>query len=240
MPRPHRLDLPGIAQHVIQRGNDRRPCFFAEIDYTRYLQDLREITRREGCAVHAYALMTNHVHLLMTPAAAGRVGRTMQALGRRYVRYVNDHYGRTGTLWEGRYKACLVGDDRYLLQCHRYIELNPVRAKMVADPVDYAWSSHRCHALGVPDPLLTPHPALTSLGHTPEERWRNYRELVMQAVDPEETEAIRRYVRHQRIYGPDRFRQAIERQLGRRVGPKKVGRPKKADDDATGLLEIRL
>ena len=112
MPRPPRLHLSGITQHVIQRGNDRRPCFFAEIDYLRYLKDLREIARREDCAVHAHVLMTNHVHWRMTPGADGRVGRTMQALGRRYVRCVNDRHGRTGTLREGRYKACLVGDDR--------------------------------------------------------------------------------------------------------------------------------
>jgi putative transposase len=111
---------------------DRRPCFFAEIDYIRYLQDLREIARREGCAVHAYVLMTNHVHLLRAPGAAGCVGRTMQAFGRRYVSYVNARCCRTGTIWEGHYKACLVGDDLYLLQCHRYIDLNPVRAKVVA------------------------------------------------------------------------------------------------------------
>ena len=164
MPRPPRIDLPGIAQHVIQRGNDRRPCFFAEIDYVRYLQDLREIARREGCAVHAYVLMTNHVHLLMSPAAPGGVARTMQALGRRYVRYINDRYCRTGTLWEGRYKACLVGDDRYVLQCHRYIDLNPLRARMVAGPADCARSSYRCHAFGQPDPLLTPHAAMLRLG----------------------------------------------------------------------------
>ena len=136
MPRSLRVDLPGVAQHVMQRGNDRRPCFFVEIDYIRYLQDLREIARREGCAVHAYVLMTNHVHLLMTPGATGSIGRTMQALGRRYVRYVNDRHGRTGTLWEGRYKACLVGTDQYLLRCYRYIEFNPVRAAMVARPED--------------------------------------------------------------------------------------------------------
>ncbi|HET9819179.1 MAG TPA: transposase [Rhodanobacteraceae bacterium] len=240
MPRSNRLDLPGIAQHVIQRGNDRRPCFFAEIDHTRYLQDLREIARREGCVVHAYVLMTNHVHLLMTPGTAGRVGRTMQALGRRYVRYVNDRYGRTGTLWEGRYKACLVGDDRYLLQCHRYIELNPVRAKMAADPADYAWSSYRCHALGVADPLITAHPALTRLGRTPSERQQNYRELIMQAVEPTETDTIRRYVQHQHVYGSECFRRAIERQLGRKVGPKKIGRPKKAVIDTADLLKTRL
>jgi putative transposase len=240
MPRSPRVDLPGIAQHVIQRGNDRRPCFFVEIDYIRYLQDLREIARREGCTVHAYVLMTNHVHLLMTPGAAGRIGRTMQALGRRYVRYVNDRDGRSGTLWEGRYKACPVGDDRYLLQCHRYIELNPLRAKMVADPADYAWSSHRCHAVGIPDPLITPHPAMARLGRTGEERRRNYRELVMQAVDPEETDTIRRHLQHQRIYGPDHFRLALERRLGRKLGPRKIGRPKKAVIDTDGLLESRL
>lgn len=137
MPRPPRLDLPGVAQHVIQRGNDRQPCFFTADDYRRYLHDLNEIALREGCAIHAYVLMTNHVHLLVTPSDVGRVSRMMQALGRRYVRHVNRTYHRTGTLWEGRYKACLVADDAHLLQCHRYIELNPLRAAMVADPRDY-------------------------------------------------------------------------------------------------------
>ncbi len=233
MPRPPRLDLPGIAQHVIQRGNDRRACFFEPVDYTRYLQDLREIARREGCAIHAYVLMTNHVHLLITPDAPGRIGRTMQALGRRYVRYVNDRYGRTGTLWEGRYKACLVGDDRYLLQCHRYIELNPVRAGMVDNPVDYAWSSHRHHALGVPDTLITPHRTMLALGRDPDERRQHYRELVMQAVDPTETDAIRQHIQHQRIYGTDRFRRIIETQVGRTLGPKKMGRPQKPGSEST-------
>lgn len=109
------------------------------------------------CAVHAYVLMTNHVHLLMTPEAPGQVARVMQDLGRRYVRYINERYHRTGTPWEGRYKSCPVADDRYLLQCQRYIELNPVRARMVGDPADYRWSSHRHTAFGEPDPLVQPH-----------------------------------------------------------------------------------
>lgn len=238
MPRSCRLDLPGIAQHVVQRGNDRGPCFFTEIDCICYLQDLRDIARREGCAVHAYVLMTNHVHLLMTPGAPGRIGRTMQALGRRYVRYINDRYGRTGTLWEGRYKASLVGDDRHLLQCQRYIELNSVRASMASDPADYRWSSFRHHALGVPDPLITPHPAMLGLGRTPHERRASYGELVRQAVDPEETDAIRRHLQHQHIYGPDRFRRAIEAQLGRKVGPKKIGRPKKSRPETANLTKV--
>lgn len=128
MPRQPRLDLAGVPQHIVQRGNDRQPCFFQDIDRVRYLDELRGICMRESCAVHAYVLMTNHVHLLITPSAQGQVTRVMQSLGRRYVRYVNDRYRRTGTLWEGRYKACLVDSESYLLRCYRYIELNPLRA----------------------------------------------------------------------------------------------------------------
>jgi putative transposase len=228
MPRRPRLDLPGVAQHVIQRGNDRQPCFFVTDDYVRYREALREIAAREGCAIHAYVLMTNHVHLLMTPATAGRVSRFMQALGRHYVRYVNDRHGRTGTLWEGRFKSCLVGDERYLLQCYRYIELNPVRAAMVADPADYRWSSHRRNALGKPDVLVTPHPAYLALGRDSHHRERAFRALVMQIVDSDETAAIRRHLQRQHAYGPDSFRRAVEAQLSRPIGPRKIGRPRKA------------
>ncbi|WP_442682461.1 transposase [Stenotrophomonas sp. JC08] len=125
MARKPRIDLAGVAQHVIQRGNDRQPCFFRAIDYQRYVQDLREITLARDCNVHAYVLMTNHVHLLMTPTRVGAISSVMQALGRRYVRYINDTYGRTGTLWERRYKSHLVANDEHLLRCYRYIELNP-------------------------------------------------------------------------------------------------------------------
>ena len=122
MPRQPRIDLPGVPQHLVQRGNDRRPCFFAPIDRTRYLDELRDAACRYGCAVHAYVLMTNHVHLLLTPATTGCVSTMMQSLGRRYVRYINDRYRRTGTLWEGRFKACPVQSDDHLLRCYRYIE----------------------------------------------------------------------------------------------------------------------
>lgn len=237
MPRPPRLDLPGITQHVIQRGNDRQPCFLAAIDHVRYLQDLREITLHEGCAIHAHVLMSNHVHLLITPSSPGGVGRAMQALGRRYVRYFNDRYGRTGTLWEGRYKACVVADEPYLLQCHRYIELNPVRANMVADPADYRWSSHRHHALGAHDPMITPHPVLANFGSTPEVQRRNYRAWVMQPVDANETSAIRRHIQRQRVLGSDGFVRGLEAQLGMRFGPKKIGRPRKGSNETTDLPE---
>ena len=229
MPRPTRPDLPGVPQHIIQRGNDRHPCFFADADYLRYRAELRELALREGCAIHAYALMTNHVHLLVTPLAAGAVARLMQSLGRRYVRHINDRYHRTGTLWEGRYKACLVDDGDYLMQCHRYIELNPLRAAMVADPRDYPWSSHRSNAYGEHDPLVSPHPAYLALSTNPAQRQVAFQSLVMSTVDAEEVEAIRQHVQRQHAYGSERFRTAIEVQLGRAAGPQKVGRPRKSE-----------
>lgn len=233
MPRQPRLDAPGIPQHLVQRGNDRQPCFFADIDRQRYLQDLRELALNLGCQVHAYVLMTNHVHLLMTAIHAGRIARLMQSLGRRYVRYVNDHYHRTGTLWEGRYKSCLVDSDEYLLRCCRYIELNPVRAGMVADPADYRWSSHRANALGEPDLLVHPHSRYLALAATEQGRLTAYREFVMTGVDHDETAAIRLTLQRQHALGNDRFRAAIEHQLGRRAGPAKIGRPAKAKKPQT-------
>ncbi len=227
MPRQPRLDLPGIVQHVVQRGNDRQPCFFTDIDRQRYLQDLRELALAHACQVHAYVLMTNHVHLLVTPGQSGALACMMQALGRRYVRYVNDHYRRTGTLWEGRYKACLVDGDDHLLRCYRYIELNPVRAGMVADPADYPWSSHRANALGMPDPLVRAHPRYRALGNDDQARRIAYRSLVVAGLDPADIAQIRTMLQRQHALGNDRFREAIERQLGRRAGPARIGRPPK-------------
>ena len=227
MPRLQRLDLAGVPQHIVQRGNDRQPCFFQDIDHLRYLDELREICLRESCAVHAYVLMTNHVHLLVTPSARGQVGRVMQSLGRRYVRYVNDRYRRTGTLWEGRYKACLVDSETYLLRCYRYIELNPLRARMVSDPADYRWSSFACNALAVADPLVRPHSSYVSLGTNLAERCAAYRTLVEQAITPDELNSIRLHLQRQHAYGTERFREAIEAQLSRRAGPAKIGRPRK-------------
>jgi putative transposase len=228
MPRLPRLDLAGLPQHIVQRGNDRRPCFFQDIDHLRYLDELREICLRESCAVHAYVLMTNHVHLLVTPSARGQVGRVMQSLGRRYVRYVNDRYRRTGTLWEGRYKACLVDSETYLLRCYRYIELNPLRARMVSDPAGYRWSSFAYNALAVADPLVRPHSSYVNLGTNVAERCAAYRTLVEHAITPDELNSIRLHLQRQHAYGTERFREAIEAQLSRRAGPAKIGRPRKS------------
>jgi putative transposase len=182
---------------------------------------------REDCAVHAYVFMTNHVHLLMTPTRSGAVGRVMQSLGRRYVRHVNDRYHRTGTLWEGRFKACLVDSGDHLMQCYRYIELNPVRAAMVAQAHDYPWSSHRANAFGEYDPLVSPHPTYLAISPDPQQRQEAYRALVAQAINPEQLDGIRAHLQRQHAYGTDRFRTAIEAQLGRTAGPQKIGRPRK-------------
>ena len=231
MPRPLRVDLPGIPQHVVQRGNDRQPCFFADEDYLCYRSELRDMAHREGCVVHAYVLMTNHVHLLLTPQCRGAVARTMQALGRRYVRYINSTYHRTGTLWEGRYKSSLVGDGDYLMRCHRYIELNPLRASMVSDPRDYRWSSHHALAFGDADPLVSPHADYLALSVDDMTRKQHYRTMVMDAVVAEDLDTIRRHLQRQHPYGTDRFRQTIEAQLGRTVGPQKIGRPRKQPEE---------
>jgi len=164
MARLPRLNMAGIPQHVVQRGNNKQACFFDEQDYTVYLDKLRHYSNKYRVDVHAYILMTNHVHLLMTPQTETGVSQLMQALGRYYVRYVNQTYHRTGTLWEGRFKSALIDSDNYFLLVSRYIELNPVRAGMVEHPVQYPWSSYRGNATGVDIALLKPHFCYQALG----------------------------------------------------------------------------
>lgn len=209
MPRQPRLDVPGIPLHLVHRGNDRQPCFLDDHDRVRYLDDLRVISRERDCAIHAYVLMTNHVHLLLTPAESGRVPRLMQSLGRRYVRYFNDRHGRTGTLWEGRYRAGPVEIETYLLRCYRYIELNPVRAAMASSADGHRWSSYAANALGVDDSLVTPHAAYLALGSDAAERQRTYRAVVAEAIPEAETDLIRRELRQQRVLGSDRFKESL-------------------------------
>jgi putative transposase len=185
MARLQRIGPLGIAQHIIQRGNNRQVCFASEQDMAVYAHWLREYAGQFAVAIHAWVFMTNHVHLLATPYAVDGVSRMMQALGRRYVRYFNREYRRSGTLWEGRFKSSLVQSETYLLLCQRYIELNPVRAAMVSDPAEYKWSSYQCHALGKPIALSTPHAEYLRLGSTPLDRQHAYRELFRAHVESE-------------------------------------------------------
>ena len=235
MPRPPRLDLAGIPQHVVQRGVDRRPCFILEIHYAEYLRHLREQADRFGCQVHAYVLMCNHVHLLVTPSEPGGVGRLMQSLGRRYVGFFNLTMDRTGTLWEGRFKSCLVDSETYILRCYRYIELNPVRARIVDLPGYFQWSSYRRNGLGLPDSLVRPHPAYIALGATETERTETYRELVAQGCPTGDVENIRAMTSRQRAFGGEEFKQGLEAKFGRVMGVPRLGRPRKSFEPEPGV-----
>lgn len=222
MARLPRLDLPGIPQHIVQRGNNRLPCFLDDEDRGRYCQLLREALHATGCHLHAYVLMDNHVHLLATPPEAGALGRMMQKLGRQYVGLFNARHGRTGTLWEGRYKACLVDGADYLLRCARYIDLNPVRARITDDPTLFPWSS--CAGLCAlrEDSLLTPHPVQQALGA------KAYRDLLADAINEEDLAAIRAYLQQQRAYGRDDFRAMVEAKTQRFASVRPAHRPAKS------------
>lgn len=227
MPRRARLSLPGIAWHIIQRGNNRSVCFFAEEDYRCYLDHLTELSERLGCAVHAYVLMTNHVHLLLTPGKPESAGLMMKHLGQRYVQYVNRVYRRSGTLWEGRYRSCLTQAEDYVLACYRYIEMNPVRAGMVTHPRFYRWSSYHANGEGRRDALITPHEQYVRLGRVAEARMQAYRELFAAHLDPGLVSDIRMATNGNLALGGQRFREQIEAALGRRASRGTPGRPSK-------------
>lgn len=225
MPRLGRYFLPDQPQHVIQRGNDRQAVFFADEDREQYLAWLLAAAKKHGCRIHAYVLMTNHVHLLATPARAMSLPRMMQSLGRRYVRYLNDAHRRTGTLWEGRYRAAPIDSEAYLLACSRYIELNPVRARMVRHPREHRWSSYRANALGAADALVTPHPLYLSLGRSAAERQASYRELFREKLTEEFIENLRTATNGGWALGGDAFKRRIAKGAKRRAEPLPRGRP---------------
>jgi putative transposase len=227
MARLGRYFLPDQPLHVIQRGNNREAIFFRPDDYARYRDWLAEAAGSYGCAIHAYVMMTNHVHLLVTPLAADSLPRTMQSLGRRYVRYVNAAYRRTGTLWEGRYRAAPIDEEAYFLACCRYIELNPVRARMVRHPRDYRWSSYRAHAQGADDLLLANHDLYDRLGRGAVARQEAYRDLFRSALDEGFVEGLRAATNGGWALGDARFKRQIAKALGRRVAPLPRGRPPK-------------
>lgn len=217
MARLPRIVVPGQALHIVQRGNNRQPIFFADADYRYYLECLSEAAQRFGCAIHAYVLMTNHVHLLLTPDDVSSPSRCLQSLGRKYVRYVNDGYQRSGTLWEGRYKSALIDTDHYLLACYRYIELNPVRANMVTRPSDYVWSSFRCNALGQENGVITSHDQYLQLGVDKVSRLEGYQSLFMNALGPELLKQIRTHTEKGTVVGNERFQEEIASVLERSV-----------------------
>jgi putative transposase len=228
MPRQTRYFIPGYPQHVIQRGVNRQAVFFRTEDYARYLRTLAGSAGKEQCDIHAYVLMTNHVHLLVTPRTSRSLPRLLQAIGREYVQAINRMYDRTGPLWQGRYKASLIESERYLLACYRYIELNPVRAGMVASPDDYPFSSYRANGLGVHDPVLVAHDVYLALGANGAERRAQYRAFFRQAPDRRLVKKIRETTNACRVLGCEHFKDQIEALLGKSVRPGQNGRPGKS------------
>ncbi len=229
MPRPPRYFIPDIPQHVIQRGVDQQAVFFESGDYKLYLRTLGKAANQYDCQIHAYVLMTNHTHLLVTPGRERSIPLVMQAIGRSYVQLLNNKYERTGTLWEGRYKASLVQSDAYLMACHKYIELNPVRAGLASTPGEYPYSSFAHNAWGICDALLTPHAVYESLAQTSDERRVAYRSLFHDSIAPDLLATIRDTTNACLVLGTDCFRDQIEAMLGRSVRHRKNGRPRKAD-----------
>lgn len=240
MARALRVCPAGMPQHIIQRGNNRQACFASEEDLAAYANWLDEAARRYRVAIHAWAFMTNHVHLLATPSNRDGLSRMMQTLGRRYVRYFNHAYRRTGTLWEGRFKSCVIDAEAYLLVCQRYIELNPVRAGMVSHPAEYRWSSYAANGQGKSMRLWTPHDLWLRLGETHHERAKHYQQVFRGQIDPETLETIRETANKGLALGDDRFRQEIERLTGVRVSPGKRGPKSKAADRPEDQQEFLL
>jgi REP-associated tyrosine transposase len=186
MPRKRRVLIPGLSLHVIHRGNNRAPTFQDDSDFEWFLAILRRMVTRHQVGLHAYALMANHYHLLITPTDVDALPHAMKSLGIRYVGYYNRKYGRTGNLWGGRYRAFHIEDERYWLTCLRYIEQNPVRAGIVKSAEDYQWSSYRAHAFGKAPHWLTAHPVYLALGPDAAQRQAAYRAISSPSLIPRE------------------------------------------------------
>ncbi len=225
MPRKKRFYQPGVPAHVFQRGHNKEPVFFDDEDYLAYLRFLKASADDLECLIHAYVLMTNHVHLLVTPKAENDISLLFQNIGRHFVSYMNKTYRRRGSLWEGRHKGNILESEAYFLICMRYIEMNPVRAAMVDHPGKYRWSSYAANAQGVDNAILQPHALYFSLGETPEARQARYRAGFVTANHPDELELIRACLHSGTPLGSDHFKKTIESTIGCCVGYSSRGRP---------------
>ncbi len=236
MARLPRFVTPGQPQHVIVRGNNRDAIFCAEADYQFYLDRLKLACDKHSCDLHAYVLMTNHIHLLITPHTENGLAKTLQMMGRYYVQYFNFTYQRTGTLFEGRYKATVIDSEHYLLSCYRYIELNPVRAGMVKHPSEYPWSSYSVNAQGAEDArlLLVPHGEYVLLGADATKRQAAYRALFKTRISEKTLEDIRESTNKSWALGSDKFKLQIEKHTGRMTAPRARGGDRKSKEYLKG------
>ena len=229
MPRKPRFFLPNVPVHIIVRGNSRKVVFAEAEDYGVYLECLKEAAETYECQIHAYVLMTNHVHLLVSAINPQNLSKLPQHIGRKYVPFFNHKYGCSGTLWEGRFKASSIDSERYLLTCYRYIELNPVRAYMVEKPDEYRWSSYSANAYGENNPILTPHTLYLALSKNSKERVRYYRESFREVLNGKLINEIRASVQTGTPLGNERFKSEVEKLLGVKVGQARRGRPDKME-----------
>ncbi|RKZ42708.1 MAG: transposase [Gammaproteobacteria bacterium] len=228
MPRHPRVHIDNLPLHIIQRGHNQEACFFCDADYKAYLHWLGEVLKKESCTLHAYCLMKNHIHLLVTPEYAESISSLIIALSRKYVQYINKTYHRTGTLWDSRYKSSLIQEETYLLACQRYIELNPVRASMVKEPALYRWSSYRFNALGKANQYVSPHSVYLSLGKNSKSRQIAYRSLFQSELDTNAFSDIRLAITQSQPLGNSHFYAKLETMMmGQLCSPKPRGRPKK-------------
>ena len=225
MPRKPRFYQPGLPVHVFQRGHNKESVFFETEDYLTYLRILKESAESSGCLIHAYVLMTNHVHLLVTPESSAAISLLFQSIGRHYVPYINKTYQRRGSLWEGRHKGNIIESEAYFLSCMRYIEMNPVRAGMVDHPAKYRWSSYAANALGIDNAVIYIHEQYLALGNTPESRQSGYRGLFEIKADADELAIIRASLSSGTPLGNACFKKQIEVITGRKIGLIKPGRP---------------
>ena len=225
MARLPRLTLAGYPHHIILRGNNRQAIFMDMADFQRMLALLQTHAMEQGVQVHAYVLMSNHLHLLLTPLQNDSLPKMMQAVGRAYVLYFNKRHGRSGTLWEGRYRSALIQTERYFLACMAYIDLNPVRAGMVAQAADYPWSSHGHYIGRQNEAWLTPHPMYWEMGNTPFAREAAYAAMVQSGIDQKQQQALTSSTLSGWALGEDSFVEGLQKQTARRVNPAKAGRP---------------
>ena len=241
MPRGPRIVVPKVALHIVQRGHDRQKCFRHDTDYLVYLAGLRELLAKTECALHAYCLMTNHVHLLLTPSNSSACASLMRNAGQRYVQYFNRRYRRSGTLWEGRFRSCIVDSADYVIACYRYIELNPVRAGMTSSPTAYTWSSHAGNSGRVRNSLLTPHAEYLALGANEASRHNAYRSLFARVDEPAFLASIRGATKGGFALIGDQLRSSLPEHLRRRLERRAPGpQPKTKPQAGSTLAELEL
>lgn len=228
MPRPKRIILPNTPHHIMQRGHNREAVFYGEDDFEYYKPNLIEFKEKTGCKIYAYCLMTNHVHLVIDPGGEPlALSKLMKGLAGRQTRYINKIARRSGSLWEGRFKCSIVSSHEYLLSCCRYIDLNPLRAGMVQKPEDYSWSSFRCKAQGIKDPVVDFDPCYSALGNSSLARQAAYYEFCVKTIPDGELELIRCAIQRNQLTGTEKYRRKLAEAFGIKISNKGRGRPKK-------------